>query len=40
MIAVGAAEDEPGFVQYHEDDFMGWMASSSFRFGTAAGQVS
>lgn len=33
MVAVGAAEDEPGTVQYHEDDFMGWMPSSAYRLG-------
>ena len=33
MLAVGAAEDAPGVVQYHEDDHGGWMASSSYRFG-------
>lgn len=33
MIAVGAAEQDPGALQYHEDAHAGWMASSSYRFG-------
>lgn len=33
MVAVGAAEDEAGVRTYHEDDFMGFLSSSSFRFG-------
>ncbi|QGF23666.1 DODA-type extradiol aromatic ring-opening family dioxygenase [Raineyella fluvialis] len=33
MVAVGAAEDEPGVRTYHEPDFMGAIDSSSFRFG-------
>lgn len=33
MVAVGAAEDDPGTIQYHEDDFMGWMPSSGYRLG-------
>jgi len=33
MVAVGAAEDEDGVRIYHEDDFMGSLSSSSFRFG-------
>jgi aromatic ring-opening dioxygenase catalytic subunit (LigB family) len=36
MVAVGAAYDEPGIRVYHEDDFFGGIAVSSFRFGTAA----
>ena len=36
MTAVGAAEDEPAAVVYHEDDFMGSIATSSFRFGEIA----
>jgi aromatic ring-opening dioxygenase catalytic subunit (LigB family) len=32
-VAVGAAEEEPGYVIYHEDDFFGFLAVSSFRFG-------
>lgn len=35
MVAAGAAEDEPAVVQYHEDAFMGWTASSSYRIGTS-----
>jgi aromatic ring-opening dioxygenase catalytic subunit (LigB family) len=34
MVAVGAAEHEPGAVQYHEDAFLGSMASSNFRIGS------
>ena len=33
MVAVGAAHDEAGYCVYHEDDFMGSLAVSSFRFG-------
>lgn len=33
MVAVGAAEDDPGALQYHEDRFMGWTASSGYRLG-------
>lgn len=33
MVAVGAAEDEPGVRIYHEPDFMGSIDSSSYRFG-------
>jgi aromatic ring-opening dioxygenase catalytic subunit (LigB family) len=36
MTAVGAAEVEPAAVVYHEDDFMGSIATSSFRFGEIA----
>ena len=36
MTAVGAAEDEPAAVVYHEGDFMGSIATSSFRFGEIA----
>jgi hypothetical protein len=36
MTAGGAAEDEPAAVVYHEDDFMGSIATSSFRFGEIA----
>jgi aromatic ring-opening dioxygenase catalytic subunit (LigB family) len=35
MVAVGAAEDEPGAVTYHQSDFFGGMTASSFRFGSA-----
>ena len=35
MVAVGAAENEAGVCYYHEDDVMGGMTVSSFRFGTA-----
>ncbi|TFW27302.1 DODA-type extradiol aromatic ring-opening family dioxygenase [Massilia horti] len=37
MVALGAAEYEPGAMVYHEDDFFGNLAVSSFRFGRAAG---
>lgn len=37
MVAVGAAEDEPMQVTYHEPDFMGGVAASSFRFGANPG---
>jgi aromatic ring-opening dioxygenase catalytic subunit (LigB family) len=33
MVAVGAAEDEPAARVYHEDDFMGGVTASSYRFG-------
>lgn len=39
MVAVGAAEDEPAERYYHEDAFMGTVASSSFRLGPAASQA-
>ena len=35
MVAVGAAESEAGKRIYHETDFMGGIAVSSFRFGAA-----
>ncbi len=35
MVAVGAAENEVGVCYYHEDDVMGGMTVSSFRFGAA-----
>ncbi len=37
LVAVGAAEHDAGAVQYHEDEIMGWMTSSSYRFGIGAG---
>jgi aromatic ring-opening dioxygenase catalytic subunit (LigB family) len=33
MVVVGAAEDDLASVPYHEDDFFGALAVSSFRFG-------
>ena len=36
MVAVGAAEQEPGERVYHEDAFMGGLVVSSYRFGAAA----
>ncbi|MEO6152581.1 MAG: class III extradiol ring-cleavage dioxygenase [Croceibacterium sp.] len=35
MVAVGAAEDEPGACIYHQDDLLGHWSASSFRFGAA-----
>jgi len=34
-VALGAAVEETAQVTYHEDDFMGGIAASSFRFGAA-----
>ena len=36
MVALGAAEHEQARCVYHEDDFFGGLAVSSFRFGQAA----
>lgn len=36
MVALGAAADEPASCVYHEDDFFGSLAVSSFRFGAPA----
>ncbi len=33
MVTVGAAEHDPGARTYHQDDFMGSVAVSSYRFG-------
>ncbi|WP_341487401.1 class III extradiol ring-cleavage dioxygenase [Pararhizobium sp. A13] len=33
LMVVGAAEDEPGAVTYHQKDFAGGLTASSFRFG-------
>jgi aromatic ring-opening dioxygenase catalytic subunit (LigB family) len=33
MVALGAAESEQASCVYHEDDFFGSLALSSFRFG-------
>jgi aromatic ring-opening dioxygenase catalytic subunit (LigB family) len=33
MVAVGAAEEEPGACVYHQDDLLGHWTASSFRFG-------
>jgi aromatic ring-opening dioxygenase catalytic subunit (LigB family) len=35
MVAVGAAENEPGTRVYHEDSFFGALTVSSYRFGAA-----
>lgn len=40
MVAVGAAEGEQAARVYHESDFVGGLSVSSYRFGTAAGDVS
>jgi len=40
MVVVGAAEDEPGTVTYHQSDFFGGVTESSFRFGSAPRAVS
>jgi aromatic ring-opening dioxygenase catalytic subunit (LigB family) len=37
MVVIGAAEDASGACVYHEDDFMGCMSVSSFRFGGGSG---
>ncbi|CAB3810783.1 DODA-type extradiol aromatic ring-opening family dioxygenase [Paraburkholderia fynbosensis] len=34
MVAVGAAEDEPGACVYHETAFLQFVTASSFRFGS------
>jgi aromatic ring-opening dioxygenase catalytic subunit (LigB family) len=36
MVALGAAEEEPAQLVYHQDDFLGGWAMSSFRFGDPA----
>lgn len=36
MTVVGAAENEPGFVSYHQADLLGRITASSFRFGEIA----
>lgn len=37
MVAVGAANGEPGQCPYHQDDFFGAIAVSNFSFGARAG---
>jgi aromatic ring-opening dioxygenase catalytic subunit (LigB family) len=39
MVSVGAAEDEPGAVTYHQTDFAGGLTASSFRFGAVPGAM-
>jgi aromatic ring-opening dioxygenase catalytic subunit (LigB family) len=39
MVAVGAAEDEPGTRTYHQRDFMGSVTSASYRFGAVPSAV-
>lgn len=36
FVALGAAEDEPATRVYHEQEFMGGVTASSYRFGAAA----
>lgn len=36
MVAVGAAEDEPGFRQFHQERALDFVTSSGYRFGAAA----
>ncbi|MBW4577244.1 MAG: dioxygenase [Aphanothece sp. CMT-3BRIN-NPC111] len=36
MVAVGAAQSEPGVCVYHDENLPGGIVSSSFRFGNAA----
>lgn len=36
MVALGAADEEPAQLIYHQDDFLGGWALSSFRFGQPA----
>jgi hypothetical protein len=36
MVALGAAEEEPAALVYHQPDFMGNWTLSSFRFGDPA----
>jgi aromatic ring-opening dioxygenase catalytic subunit (LigB family) len=36
MVAVGAAQNEPGVCVYHDENLFGSVVSSSFRFGNAA----
>jgi aromatic ring-opening dioxygenase catalytic subunit (LigB family) len=38
MVALGAAEREAAHLVYHEDDFMGGVTASSYRFGDAPGE--
>ena len=40
MVAVGAAEDDHGARTYHQDDLMGFITASGYRFGTAPGETS
>lgn len=40
MVVVGAAEHEPGAVTYHQNDLMGGITASSFRFGAPPQTVS
>jgi hypothetical protein len=36
MVALGAAEEEPAALVYHQPDYLGSWALSSFRFGDLA----
>lgn len=40
MVAVGAANDEPGAITYHQSDSMGGITASSFRFGNPPASTS
>ncbi len=40
MVVVGAAEDEAGALSYHQNDFIGGITASSFRFGALPTVVS
>lgn len=40
FVAAGAAEDDPASRVYHEDDFFGGLAVSSFRFGPTPSHIS
>jgi aromatic ring-opening dioxygenase catalytic subunit (LigB family) len=40
MVAAGAAGDDPALCVYHEDNFFGALAVSSFRFGASAAPAS
>jgi aromatic ring-opening dioxygenase catalytic subunit (LigB family) len=37
FVAAGAAEEEPGFRQYHQEDLFDSMAQSGYRFGAPTG---
>ena len=39
MVAVGAAEHEPGACIYHQDDLLGYWTASSFRFGAVPAEA-
>lgn len=39
MVAVGAAEQEPAEIVYHEENLFGGVTASSFRFGDSLNQI-